>query len=233
MGISDQEKEFTIELAAKLMAGGIEVEDTNKLFEDELKCLKKRLLDAYAIAVISYQKMFESDDSTTYQEQNSAGAIKNIKMQACERITKLDLKWCTMYEWLKSSSATIEHQLFEREELRRWVNENNISTKYQFADAPTLESNATVNVTKLTEYSWKEEARKQARAIIEHKGSKGFHPSLQLIGDEIAKDWRTRNKFGPKGTPLSSAYIKRHALQSQGITIDRSRLIQTPKSRGK
>ena len=220
MGISDQEQEFTIELAAKLMAGGIEVEDTNKLFEDELKCLKKRLLDAYAIAVISYQKMFESDDSTTYQEQNSAGAIKN-------------LKWCTMYEWLKSSSATIEHQLFEREELRRWVNENNISTKYQFADAPTLESNATVNVTKLTEYSWKEEARKQARAIIEHKGSKGFHPSLQLIGDEIAKDWRTRNKFGPKGTPLSSAYIKRHALQSQGITIDRSRLIQTPKSRGK
>ena len=233
MVISDQEKEFTIELAAKLMAGGIEAQDVNKLYEDELKCLKKRLLDAYAIAIRSYQKMFESDDSITYQEQNSAGAIKSVKMQACERITKLDPQWATMYEWLKSGSATIEHQLFEREELRRWVNENNIPTKYQFADAPTVDSNATVNVTKLADYAWKEEAREQSRAIIEHQGSKGLHPSLQQIGDEIAKDWRTKKKFGPKGTPLSGAYIKRHALQSQGITIDRSRLIQTSKSRGK
>ena len=136
MGISDQEKEFTIELAAKLMAGGIEAQDINKLFEDELKCLKKRLLDAYAIAVRSYQKMFENDDSTTYQEQNSAGAIKSVRMQACERIAKVDPKWSTMHEWLKSSLATLEHQLFEREELGRWINENNISSRYQFIATP-------------------------------------------------------------------------------------------------
>jgi hypothetical protein len=182
MGISDQEKEFTIELAAKLMAGGIEAQDIDKLFEDELKCLKKRLLDAYAIAVRSYQKMFENDDSTTYQEQNSAGAIKSVRMQACERIAKVDPKWSTMHEWLKSSLATLEHQLFEREELGRWINENNISSRYQFIATPAGKAPAANGTTK----RWDE------KALFELKLYRETHTEKETSAQFIVSGQRVR-----------------------------------------
>jgi hypothetical protein len=81
--------------------------------------------------------------------------------------------------------------------------------------------------------AWKEEARAQARTIIERQAAKDLHPNLVVIADEIAKEWRKLEKFGPKGTPLSGAYIKRHALQGCGIAIDREAIISTSKGRGK
>lgn len=81
--------------------------------------------------------------------------------------------------------------------------------------------------------AWKEEARAQARTIIERQAAKDLHPNLADIADEIAKEWRKRTKFGPKGTPLSGGYIKRHALQGHGIAIDRKAIISTSKGRGK
>ncbi len=80
---------------------------------------------------------------------------------------------------------------------------------------------------------WKIEARQQAKAIIARQGKKDLHPNLEDIADEIAKDWRERRKYGTKGTPLSGGYIKRHALQGQGIAINRKSIILTPKGRGK
>ena len=82
---------------------------------------------------------------------------------------------------------------------------------------------------------WKEKARTQARAIIKSKGKgkNDLHPTLLEIADAIAKDWRERKEFGPKGTPLKGAYIKRHALQGHGIAIDRKNIISTAKGRGK
>jgi hypothetical protein len=73
--------------------------------------------------------------------------------------------------------------------------------------------------------AWKAEALEKAKNIIARQGEKGLHPNLQIIADEIAKDWRSQRKHGPKGTPLTGAYIKRHALQRTGIAIDRSSII--------
>lgn len=81
--------------------------------------------------------------------------------------------------------------------------------------------------------SWKADAREQAKSIIARQGKKDLHPNLDAIADEIAKNWRSHGKFGPKGTPLSGAYIKRHALQAHGIAINRKTIISTAKGRGK
>jgi hypothetical protein len=73
--------------------------------------------------------------------------------------------------------------------------------------------------------AWKAEALEKAKNIIARQGEKGLHPNLLTIADEIANDWRSQGKHGPKGTPLTGAYIKRHALQGTGIAIDRSSII--------
>jgi hypothetical protein len=85
----------------------------------------------------------------------------------------------------------------------------------------------------LPDDAWKEEARAQARAIIERQAAMDWHPNLVVIADEIAKEWRKLGKFGPKGMPLSGGYIKRHALQGHGIGNNRKTIISTSKGRGK
>ena len=80
---------------------------------------------------------------------------------------------------------------------------------------------------------WKDQARGEARRIRKERAALGRFPSLDDLGDEVARLFRERGITGPNGHALTDAYIKRHALQGHGITADTDRLKATLNTRGK
>jgi len=132
MTTKDRIKEVPLERAAKLIACGLEFQGATKALESNFLYFRKLILDAYALSISSYKKMYESDDSTTYRAQNPEGAIKSSDMQRCERLANIDPKWATMAGWLSSNYGPLETHNFETKELQRWIDENKIDSKYQF-----------------------------------------------------------------------------------------------------
>ena len=130
---------------------------------------------------------------------------------------------------LQGLALTSTDKRLHRNELRRWAALNG----FEFDEFGATGQQTAPAKANPPDEAWKEEARAQARTIIERQAAKDLHPNLVVIADEIAKEWRKLEKFGPKGTPLSGAYIKRHALQGCGIAIDREAIISTSKGRGK
>lgn len=83
------------------------------------------------------------------------------------------------------------------------------------------------------EPKWKGLARDEARRIRKERESKGLFPSLDDLGEEVAREFRTRGIVGPNGHPLKGNTIKRQALQGHGITNDAAKLRRTLSKRGK
>lgn len=134
---------LSFELSAKFIVWRLNLQDNNGVLEEDIK---KNLLVAYRISLQHYERMFSNDDPETYQAQSPAGAIKSEKMQACERISAaLDPKWETMRRWIKSADAAVEMQTFEREEIHKWVDENNLFSRYKLDDFPVVEAKAPKN----------------------------------------------------------------------------------------
>lgn len=84
---------------------------------------------------------------------------------------------------------------------------------------------------KQSTYGWVETAKKMAIEIIERDRKRDLFPSQVNIADEIAKKFREAKIYGDAGTPLTGAYIKRHALP--GISSAQHRSLSTPSKRGK
>jgi len=83
-------------------------------------------------------------------------------------------------------------------------------------------------------HDWAELARTEARTIYaDRRKNIGTSPSLEVLGDEVARKFRERGITGPSGHPLTGSYIKRHALQGHGITSSTSKLLATLNTRGK
>lgn len=118
-----------------------------------------------------------------------------------------------------------------RDELSRWAALNGYESDEFGAIEP--QTAPATNKNESDEPAWIAEAQEQARTIIERQATKDLHPNLEDIADEIANEWRKRGKFGPKGTPLSGATIKRHGLVGHGIAIDRKTIVSTSKGWGK
>ena len=125
--------------------------------------------------------------------------------------------------------------LLDASELDTWLRK---SAGYGF---PAIESvnpsNITApgaNVVAPAAHDWQVLAREEARSIRKDRAERlGTAPSLAVLGDEVAKHFRTRGINGPNGHPLTGAYIKRHALQNQGITSPADKLRAMGKHRGK
>ena len=72
---------------------------------------------------------------------------------------------------------------------------------------------------------WQEAARDEAKRIRTDRAARlGTAPSLEVLGDEVARVFRSRGVTGPNGHPLTGTYIKRHALQGHGITSPADKL---------
>lgn len=82
-----------------------------------------------------------------------------------------------------------------------------------------------------TEEGWIMQARKHADQIIKRQQARDLYPSQLDIADEIAREFRKSGVIGVSRKPLSSAYIKRHALK--GISSQQAQLKSTTVRRGK
>ena len=81
---------------------------------------------------------------------------------------------------------------------------------------------------------WQEAARDEAKRIRTDRAARlGTAPSLEVLGDEVAKVFRAREITGPNGHPLTGAYINRWALQGHGVTSPADKLRSIGKHRGK
>ena len=78
---------------------------------------------------------------------------------------------------------------------------------------------------------WKQKAQKRALEIIERDGAKDLYPSQVNIADEIAKQFRSEGVKGEEGKPITSGYIKRHALK--GISSAQKKLASAVMHRSK
>lgn len=103
------------------------------------------------------------------------------------------------------------------------------------AVAPTIEVKpATADAIARAAPNWQAIARKEARSIRKDRSERlGTSPSLEVLGDEVAKVFRELHITGPNGHALAGAYIKRHALQGHGITSPADKLRSMGKHRGK
>lgn len=123
-----QKNSFSLDLAAAYACDRLGLEDYRNAKKDDLRA---QLSKAYALTLDAYQKLFfESDTNFLYQEQNPAGGIKSSMMQACERFDADKQTAVTFEAWLQSGQSKLDKQTFEREELDRWMDENDIRELY-------------------------------------------------------------------------------------------------------
>jgi hypothetical protein len=225
-------KIFNAERAAKLIKGDP---------EDALAIIKISIGKAESSAT---QYVIRGDYSAPWEYQ----APENRREVLVDRLTadlmaELHTVWLDLLLKIEPGTGVFEPDSLElraikahfmrnkppsihRDELTRWA------AHMGFDCGLGANTTATAKASPLDE-AWKEEARTQARAIIERQAATDWHPNLVVIADEIAKEWRKLGKFGTKGMPLSGGYIKRHALQGHGIGNNRKTIFSTSKGRGK
>jgi len=162
MTISDQLNEFTLIEAANLMALGSGSEETKFVPPHEFDILKERMSQAYERSVMAYEKMLQSDiermlqsdikklkrknyknldqiaKSKSHKIQSPIGSIKSVKMQGCERLVEHKPNWKYMVEWLNTKDVDIACQTFSREEIGRWIKDNNVPSRYKFIDSHSV-----------------------------------------------------------------------------------------------
>lgn len=124
---------------------------------------------------------------------------------------------------LQGYSAPVIKQIIDEEQL----------AQYRAGQTPAAVTVAPAEAAPKSDPPWMEVARTEARRIRKERVEKGWFPSLDVLGDEVAKLFSERGITGPNGHPLKGNTIKRQALQGHGITNDAAKLRQTLNKRGK
>ena len=218
MSISDQLNEFTFTHAAELMALGSGSQGTNSVAETEIKLVKKRVLDAYECSVAAYEKMLQGDDPAAYKTQNPVGGIKSVKMQACERLVEHAPHWDYMSEWIYTNDIDIASQTFSREEIGRWIIENNIPSRYQFIDAQPVVSLTPATITKAARSS--QNSGLQEPTVPQQRSAAQNSAILQIIKNLGHEPQRFPPN--PRGKPGVKAEVKQVMLKNSKLFTEKS-----------
>ncbi len=134
----DSEHELTGDDAARLIVG--DQHSGSKRHETAL--VLKKLEAAYKLALKYYELIWASDDEYRWTSPGrptiDPGAIRCSTMEQCERLMLPDSngagdpKGATLTAWLTHGATAFAAQMFDRDELQRWIDVVGITSAYRY-----------------------------------------------------------------------------------------------------
>ena len=136
---------FTDHQAAFLILGVDPSGNVDGLNADHIK---QRIAVAYESALenLKFQFLVEPSLPDSWSDADEAkkpfdrkATLMSVKMEELSKLFADGDDWSTLM-WLENQSKSIWEQYFSRDELARWIRENNLPSKYLFSSLPKSEA---------------------------------------------------------------------------------------------
>jgi len=126
--IYDLQEEFLGTEAAKLIAGAYDDALQHDSYQFTLELLRR----SYEIALGHFRNISQLDDIQRWRQSPPYSALQSAAMQQCVRLLEIDPWGASFATWISKPYSAFEEQKFVREELHRWIEANNLESRYRF-----------------------------------------------------------------------------------------------------
>ena len=197
MNNHDKRNKFPGDLCAQLITGAYDT-PTYKAAINDLRA-------AYQIALNYYKLIMDSDKENRFITRLplQADAIQSEKMMMCERLLEND-KGSMFAGWLTYGKTDFDSQLFERDEICRWLTAVGLKSVYSFGTAPAQTAEPAPVAESTSVFVQKQ--RTQENRILQLLTAQGYDP-LKLAP-------RAPGKPGPKAE-IKTLALKENKLFSK------------------